>query len=243
MAQAGTRGEAPPSGRLLVLGLLGISAACWWVTVRAEMSMGAGAPAFLLGWLTMMTAMMLPAVLPAVRLYARASKRTAAPTPFFLAGYLLVWGALGVPAYLAWRALAPAVMDGELWVGRLAGGALLLAALYQVTPYKDACLSRCRTPLGMFLRVQGSLRRPATAVRLGAQHGTYCVGCCWAFMVVLVAVGVMEPLWMVAVAALVFVEKALPAGERAVRPIALLLAVAGAVLLLTPQHLSALTSA
>jgi predicted metal-binding membrane protein len=229
-------------GRLLTVALLSLSAACWWATTQAELPMAAAAPAFLLSWLTMMAAMMLPAVLPAVRLYARASKRTAAPTPFFLAGYLLVWTSLGVPAYLAWRQLMPRAMDGDLWVGRLAGATLLLAALYQVTPLKDACLARCRSPLGLFLRVQGSLRRPLTAVRLGAQHATFCVGCCWAFMVVLVAVGVMEPLWMAAIAALVFVEKALPGGERAVRPIALLLALAGAVLLLAPQHLSALTS-
>ena len=78
----------------------------------------------------MMAAMMLPAVLPAVRLYARASARTAAPTPFFLAGYLLVWTSLGIPAYLAWRVVSPAVMEGEAWVGRSAGVALvvLLAA-------------------------------------------------------------------------------------------------------------------
>lgn len=182
-------------------------------------------------------------MLPAVRLYLRASARTAAPTPFFLAGYLLVWTAVGVPAYLAWREVAPAVMDGEQWAGRLAGAALLLAAVHQLSPLKDACLSRCRSPLGMFLRARGNLRNPLTAVRLGSGHAVYCVGCCWAFMLVLVAVGVMEPLWMVAVAALIFSEKALPHGERVVRPAALLLAASGLVLLLAPQLLSNVTSA
>jgi predicted metal-binding membrane protein len=162
---------------------------------------------------------------------------------FLLTGYLLVWTALGVPAYLAWRAVSPAVMGGEAWAGRFAGAALLVAAVHQLSPLKDVCLSRCRSPLGMFLRARGDLRRPLTAVRLGAGHAAYCVGCCWAFMLVLVAVGVMEPLWMVGVAALIFAEKALPSGERVVRPAALLLAAGGVVLLVAPHVLSTVTTA
>jgi predicted metal-binding membrane protein len=229
--------------RLLVAVLLAVAAVCWWLTLRSDTAMDAALAGFLLAWLAMMAAMMLPAVLPAVRLYARASARTAAPTPFFLAGYLLVWTSLGVPAYLAWRVVSPAVMDGEAWVGRFAGAALLVAAAHQLSPLKDACLSRCRTPLGMFLRARGNLRNPLTAVRMGAGHAVYCVGCCWAFMLVLVAVGVMEPLWMVGVAALIFAEKALPFGERVVRPAALLLAAGGLLLLVAPHLLSTLTTA
>jgi predicted metal-binding membrane protein len=229
--------------RLLVASLLSAAAVCWWLTLRSGMAMDALLPAFLLAWLAMMAAMMFPAVLPAVRLYARASARTAAPTPFFLTGYLLVWTALGVPAYVAWRAISPAVMHGEAWAGRFAGAALLVAAAHQLSPLKDACLSRCRTPLGMFLRARGNLRNPLTAVRLGAGHAVYCVGCCWAFMLVLVAVGVMEPLWMVGLAALIFAEKALPSGERVVRPAAVLLGVGGLVLLFAPHVLSTVTTA
>ena len=142
--------------RLLVAVLLAVAAVCWWLTLRSDMAMDAALAGFLLAWLAMMAAMMLPAVLPAVRLYARASARTAAPTPFFLAGYLLVWTSLGVPAYLAWRVVSPAVMDGEAWAGRFAGAALLVAAAHQLSPLKDACLTRCRTPLGMFLRARGN---------------------------------------------------------------------------------------
>jgi predicted metal-binding membrane protein len=231
--------------RLLVAILLAVATVCWWLTLQSAMvmTMAAALPGFLLAWLAMMAAMMLPAVLPAVRLYARASARTAAPTPFFVAGYLLVWTSLGVPAYVAWRVVSPAVMDGEVWAGRFAGAALLVAAAHQLSPLKDACLSQCRTPLGMFLRARGNLRNPLTAVRLGAGHAAYCVGCCWAFMLVLVAVGVMEPLWMVGVAALIFVEKALPFGERVVQPAALLLAAGGLLLLVTPHLLSTLTIA
>lgn len=237
------RTPRPERGRVLAAGLLMVAALCWWLTVRAEMAMSAQLPVFLGAWALMMAAMMLPAVLPAVRLYLRASARTAAPAPFFLAGYLLVWSLLGVPAYVAWRQVAPAAMDGQDWAGRLAGATLLLAAAYQLTPLKDACLARCRSPLGLFLRARGNLRKPLTAVRLGAGHAAYCVGCCWAFMVVLVAVGVMEPLWMAAVAALIFAEKALPRGDRVVGPAALLFAVAGLALLLVPQILATATSA
>src|SRR3712207_7590061 len=98
------------------------------------MATDAALPGFLLAWLAMMAAMMLPAVSPAVRLYARASARTAAPTPFFVAGYLLVWTSLGVPAYLAWRVVSPAGLDGEARVGRFARAALLGGAAHQLSP-------------------------------------------------------------------------------------------------------------
>jgi predicted metal-binding membrane protein len=226
---------------VLTLALLAIAGAAWWLSVRVDVPMAAGLGAFLLVWLAMMVAMMLPALTPAVRLYLRASAQTAAPAPYFVAGYLLVWTALGVPAYAAWRVIGPAARDGRLWVGRAAGGALLVAAAYQMSPWKDRCLTQCRSPLGLFLRVRGSLRDPSVAVRLGARHALYCVGCCWAFMLVLVAVGVMQPIWMLAVAALVFVEKAAPWGARAVVPAAVMLAGVGLVLLVAPDLLHALT--
>lgn len=237
--QASERLWSPPS--LLTLALLGTAGAAWWLSVRVDLPMAAGLGAFLLVWLAMMVAMMLPAVTPAVRLYLRASARAAAPAPYFLGGYLLVWTALGVPAYAAWRVIGPAAMDGRPWVGRTAGGALVLAAAYQVSPWKDRCLTQCRSPLGLFLRARGTLRDPAVAVRLGARHALYCVGCCWAFMLVLVAVGVMQPLWMLAVAALVFVEKAAPWGARVVLPAAVVLGGVGLVLLIAPDLLHTLT--
>jgi predicted metal-binding membrane protein len=241
-APTARRVRQPNGDRLLVAGLLAVAAVCWWLTLDSSMGMDALLPAFLLAWLVMMAAMMLPAVMPAVRLYAAASARTAAPTPFFLTGYLLVWTAVGVPAYLAWRAISPAVMHGEVWTGRFAGAALLVAAVHQMSPLKDACLLRCRTPLGMFLRARGNLRNPLTAVRLGAGHAAYCVGCCWAFMLVLVSVGVMQPLWMAGLAALIFAEKALPFGEHVVRPAATLLAAGGLLLLVAPHLLSTVTT-
>ena len=136
-----TRASAVPVAATLVA----VAAGCWWGTLRAPMMTAATLPAFLVAWLAMMAAMMMPAVAPAVRLYLRASARTAAPAPWFVGGYLAVWTAVGVPAYFAWRLLAPAVMDGRPWVGRAAGAALLVAAGYQLSPVKDACLSRRRS--------------------------------------------------------------------------------------------------
>jgi len=104
-----TRASAVPVAATLVA----VAAGCWWGTLRAPMMTAATLPAFLVAWLAMMAAMMMPAVAPAVRLYLRASARTAAPAPWFVGGYLAVWTAVGVPAYFAWRLLAPAGMAGR----------------------------------------------------------------------------------------------------------------------------------
>lgn len=194
-------------------------------------------PSFLLGWVVMMAAMMLPALVPVVALYQRAARRgTVAPVPVFLAGYLAVWAVPGIPAYFAWKALQPAIMDGQRWTGLLAGGALLVAALYQLTPLKAACLRGCRSPFTAFTTVRGSLADPLVAVRVGARNGLWCLGCCWALMTVLISVGVMQPWWMVGVAALIFSEKALPRGRALARPVGVALALLG-VLLLAEPHL------
>ena len=221
--------------------LVALAAASWWVSVRSPMP--AALPAFLLGWLVMMAAMMLPAVAPVVLLYQRAARRgTVAPVGLFVAGYLAVWTAVGVPAYLAWRWVQPAVMDGRPWAGRLAGGTLLLAAAYQLTPLKDACLRNCRSPLSAFTTVRGSLSSAPVALRVGARNGLWCLGCCWALMAVLVAVGVMQPWWMAGIAALIFIEKALPRGLAARRPLSLLLVVPGVLLLADPALLMTYTT-
>lgn len=221
--------------------LVPVAAAAWWLTVTAPMPVAL--PSFLFGWSVMMTAMMLPALVPVVALYGRAARRrTVAPMPVFLAGYLAVWTAMGLPAYVAWRQLQPAIMDGQAWTGRLAGGALLLAAGYQVTPWKQACLRGCRSPLTAFTALRGSLADPRIALRVGARNGLWCLGCCWALMVVLVVVGVMQPWWMVAVATVVFAEKALPWGPRLSRPLAAALAGFGVLFVVEPQLLVTFTS-
>lgn len=233
---AGSPRELLTSGSLLV-----IAALAWWSALRVD-DMAMSFAAFLLAWVVMMVAMMLPAVAPVVRLYARAAERgRAAPIPVFLTGYLLVWSAAGIPGYLAWRALMDPLMMGERWAGRLAGAVFVAAALYQVSPLKDVCLRHCRSPMSLFLQAKGSLSRPATAVTTGAQHGLYCLGCCWVLMACLVAVGTMNPLAMAALAAVIFLEKNLPWGAAVARLVAVLLLALGGWLLLSPTAVTHLT--
>lgn len=197
---------------------------------------------FILAWLAMMAAMMLPAVSPVVRLYAlAAAKRTVAPLPFFVAGYIVVWTAIGIPAFFAWRALMDPIADGSAWAARVAGGVMLLAAIWQLTPLKSVCLRYCRSPMSVFLQVRGSLARPAAALRLGSTHGLYCLGCCWALMAVLVAMGTMNLAWMIGLAVLILLEKHAPGGERIALMGAALFVALGVALITHPRLLTGLT--
>lgn len=242
-------------------GLLAGAVVGWWWSVRmADMdsmgvtgsmgsmdSIGAAVQpmsmaAYVGGWVAMMAAMMFPAISPVVRLYARAAgKGTVAPLPIFVAGYLVVWGSVGIPAYFAWRALAGPLDGGSAWAGRLAGGTLLAAAVYQLTPLKGVCLRHCRSPVSFFVRFTGNSAAPSGAVRLGATHGVFCLGCCWALMAVLVAVGTMNIAWMAALAVVIFVEKVAPRGQMLAIVAAAVFAVVGAVLLIAPSTITVLT--
>jgi predicted metal-binding membrane protein len=156
----------------------------------------------------MMAAMMLPSAAPVVLVHARVGRGS---TIAFVAGYLVTWTAYGLAAYGFFRVIktaAPSFLawdrDGP-WV---AGGALIAAGIYQVTPLKTVCLRHCRSPLGFMLEARGN------ALRLGAMHGTWCVGCCGGLMLALFALGVMSLFWMAVVALAILVEKALPGGDR-----------------------------
>jgi predicted metal-binding membrane protein len=169
---------------------------------------------FVVMWTVMMAAMMLPAIVPVVLAFATFSRgRQGSPLATsvgFVTGYLVVWGALALPAralIVAGQWLAASVP----WTTPRASGVVLLACgLYQLTPLKDSCLRHCRSPhlfLGHHWRdgVGGSLV-------LGGHHGLYCAGCCASLMLVLLVVGVMNLAWMVGVSALVLIEKAVPGG-------------------------------
>ena len=221
----------------VVLPLLVVSIVAWAVTARGD-EMIMGATAFVLAWVIMMVAMMLPATAPVVALYALAARRgVVAAVPVFVAGYLLVWAATALPAYAVAEALAEPLMDGEPWVGRLVGLTLLGAATYQLTPLKDVCLRRCRSPLSFYLSRTGSLADPRRAFAAGAQHGLYCLGCCWALMAVLVVVGGMQLGWALALALVISAEKLLPPARLLVRLTAAAAAVLGVSLLLSPSLL------
>lgn len=198
--------------------------------------------AFLVAWLAMMSAMMLPAIWPVVRLYGRAAAvGRVAPLPAFVAGYIAVWTALGLPGYLGWRVLMDPIADGRTWAGRLAGVVLLVAAVWQLTPLKSACLRHCRSPLSFFLRFGRSVTRPVGAFCMGGRHGLYCLGCCWALMAILVAVGTMSVAWMASLALLIWLEKNAPSGEGIAVAAAVVFMALGAVLVVHPSTLTAVT--
>jgi predicted metal-binding membrane protein len=161
----------------------------------------------------------------------------------FTGGYLLTWAGAGLVAY-ALGVTGTTILGGALaWssAGRgLAGAALMVAAMYEITPLKDVCLGKCRSPLGVLL---GSWREGGTgAVRMGAKNGAWCVGCCWALMASLFALGVMSLRWMVVVAAIIAAEKTVPWRQRTVTyaTSAVLLAL-GILVLAFPDALPALT--
>lgn len=197
---------------------------------------------FVVAWLAMMTAMMFPAIVPVVKLYARAAGAgRVAPMPFFVSGYLAVWGAMSLPAYLAWRGLMEPLDEGQVWAGRLAGAVLVAAAVWQLTPLKSMCLRHCRSPMSFFMRFGAAVSKPAGALRLGATHAAYCVGCCWALMAVLVAVGTMSLAWMLALSALIFVEKNARSGERWAMGAAMAFMLLGVLLLVEPSTIDTFT--
>ncbi len=224
--------------------LLSAGLGWWWSVVSAAgmrddaMSMGAKSTmslaAFLIAWVAMMAAMMLPTVLPVVRRYARAAAGNAAPAAIFVVGYLAVWSAVGIPAFLASSRLNP-VEHTCTWVGRVAGAVALVAGLHQLTPLKAMCLRHCRWSTS-FSRGPGKhLNGPAGALLAGGRYGIYCLGSCWMLMVVLIAFGTMQLAWMLALAVVIWLEKVAPFGDRLRRLTAALLVVLGAVLLAHPM--------
>lgn len=170
-------------------------------------------------WAVMMVGMMLPAAAPVILLFAAVNRKrheqggVAVPTTVFLLGYLAVWGGFSVGAALAqWGLHAGALLSPALrTTSPLLGGALLLlAGVYQLSPLKAVCLARCRSPLGFFMTHWRD--GAAGALGMGVRHGAYCLGCCWVLMGLLFVTGVMNLLWVAAIAALVLLEKAAPAG-------------------------------
>ena len=242
---------AASRARLSLIALLfALSVVAWWWTVDRMRGMNAG-PGTDLGtlgwfvgvWVVMMAAMMFPSVSPTVALYARLSRRRSPLAALvFTSGYLLTWV---VPGLLAFGVSAGArnLLAGDVsWNGAgrwLAGGTLVVAAVYELTPVKDVCLGKCRSPLGFLI---GSWRDGLSgALKMGARHGAWCVGCCWALMASLFALGVMSIAWMAFIAAFIAAEKVLPWGRAVTYSTAALLLVLGILVVAAPDAVPGLT--
>lgn len=200
---------------LLAGGLLLASALAWVVTLQAADAAAMGLPGFVTLWTAMMAAMMLPSVLPAALLFATLSSSRAqfgfrpAPVAAFGVGYLAMWALLGLGVGLANERIGFLATAGGT---PLVAGALIVAGAFQLTRWKEFCLGHCRSPLHFFMDHWRDGR--AGAAIMGAHHGVYCIGCCWGLMLALIALGMMNLVWMVLVAVAVFVEKAVPGGAR-----------------------------
>lgn len=209
--------------------------------MHAGLTMGLGAPLFLLFWTVMMAAMMFPAAAPMIAVFMRVQAergrrgQTFVPTWLFIGGYLLVWVAAGVIAF-GCATLADALATRSMWLmgngARIGAGLLVLAGLYQLSPLKRRCLSHCRTPLQFIMTSWRDGR--LGALRMGLDHGVTCLGCCWLLFVILFPLGIMNLAAMAAITLVVFAEKALPRGERVAQLAALALLAFGLAALAAP---------
>ena len=213
----------PPTRDRVVLwgGIVVITALAWIYLII--MPMGAqswllDATLMFLMWAVMMVAMMLPSAAPMLSTYARiavAARRLARSYHvwMFAAGYFVVWTAFSLAATVLQYALqSAAIISNGLRTTSVAGGIILAAAgIYQLTPLKNVCLKRCRTPIGFFMTNWRDGARGA--FKMGLEHGAFCTGCCWMLMALLFVAGVMNLAWVAAISVLVLVEKAAPFGR------------------------------
>lgn len=245
-------------GQLVVIGLLlALAVAAWAITDRLMRGMDAGPGTdpgalgfYVTAWVVMMAAMMIPSTLPMVLMYRLISTRRrergrltpVAGTTLFVAGYLTSWSMFGLVAYALFQLLAAFSLDLLAWNrgGPYVAGAVIVAAgVYQLTPAKNACLTKCRGPLDFVLDHWHD--GWVGAVKMGAIHGAWCAGCCWALMAALFALGVMSVSWMAFIAAMIAVEKLLPWRTFATRGIGAVLVTLGLAVALLPNHVPGLT--
>ena len=231
-------------------GLFALAAIGWWWTLDRMRGMDEGPWTalgtlgwFLATWVVMMAAMMFPSVAPTVALYSRMTRERSPLSPLlFATGYLVAWAAVGALAFAIALAGGPIAGDVLAWdrAGRwVAAATLLAAAIYELTPLKDVCLGKCRSPLGLLL---GSWRDGRSgALRMGVRTGAWCVGCCWALMASLFALGLMSIAWMAFVAGLIAAEKIIPWRRVATYGTAVILLTLGVLLLAAPDAIPALT--
>jgi len=241
----------------LIALLVALAAVAWALTGEQMDGMDAGPGTdpgtlgFFVGvWVVMMAAMMFPSIAPMVVMHARiqAGRRqrdqagVAGATTLFVVGYLLAWTAAGLIGYALFELGKAVTGDLFAWDNAgpyLAGSIVCMAAIYQLTPLKDVCLRHCRSPFAFLIEHWQAGR--LGSLRMGIVHGGWCIGCCWALMAALFALGVMSLGWMAFIAALIAVEKLLPWKAAASRGIAVLLLALGLALAFAPASVPGLT--
>lgn len=243
-----------PRARNLIIAALLVLAAAAWALIAWQSSvnddemmgptMGMAAPVFLAIWVAMMIAMMFPTAMPMILTFARVQAGKAArdqatvPVGIFVAAYLLVWVIFGAAAF-AVASAGEALADRSMWLmdsaPRIGGVVLIAAGIYQLSPLKRICLSKCRSPMSWLLNSwrDGS----GGALRMGVEHGVYCLGCCWLLFVILFPLGMMNIAAMAVITLLIFAEKSLPISRAAGMLAALGLVAYGAVVLASPNVL------
>jgi predicted metal-binding membrane protein len=246
--------QAVPPGQLALpwIAMAAVAAAAWVATVALYRDMGNGPGTmgltllpFLGLWVVMMAAMMLPSVAPVAVLWTRVITATSAGLArlarlsAFLGGYLLAWAVVGAAAFAALSGtgrLLTASPAAAKWLGV---AIFIAAGIYQLTPSKDWCLRRCRSPVGSLMHY-ASFKGRGSDLRVGVHHGATCAGCCWGLMIVLVAVGVMNIVVMAALTAVIFVEKLWRHGKPFGQAIALALVATGVLAIWFPWLLPGL---
>ncbi|MBI5283506.1 MAG: DUF2182 domain-containing protein [Chloroflexi bacterium] len=243
----------PRERNAILTALLVLAAACWallaWQWAASDdaamgLTMGMAAPLFMAIWIAMMVAMMFPAAAPMILMFARIQKGKVAreqayvPTWIFVAAYLAVWVLAGLAAY-GGAVAAERLADRSMWLmdnaPRIGGAVLIAAGVYQLSPLKNMCLSRCRTPMQFVLTSWRDGR--GGAWRMGIEHGAYCLGCCWMLFVILFPLGIMNVAIMALITLLIFTEKSLPAGRAAAALAAVVLVAYGALVVVKPAVL------
>jgi predicted metal-binding membrane protein len=185
------------------------------------LTMGMSVLLFMTVWIVMMVAMMFPTAAPMILMFSKISQsrqkpeHSFGPTWVFVSAYLLIWSLCGVVAY-SLAVLIEQLTAQSMWLmenaARLGGGVLVVAGLYQLSPLKDICLSKCRTPFQFMLSSWHD--GYGGAFRMGLEHGVYCLGCCWLLFVMLFPLGIMNLAVMALLTALIFAEKVLPIGRQ-----------------------------
>lgn len=252
---AGQFGAAPLRQRIGILAtLLALSVAAWAVVVLQAMSTMGGAAmgltqgmsvALFLGvWIAMMIAMMFPSAAPMILMFAaiatgkRRKELPYTPTWVFVCGYLLIWTLFGALAYALATGVDQLAMR-SMWLmqngARIGGVALVATGVYQLTPLKRVCLTKCRTPMQFILTSWHDGYRGA--LRMGMEHGAFCLGCCWWLMLALFPLGMMNIAALGSLTALIFAEKVLPVGRIVSVIAAAALIIYGAVVIFMPTAL------